>query len=41
MSPESLFYLACDGEIQINSCQSAGFQGHGLQHGARLGGEEA
>lgn len=31
MSPESLFYLACDGEIQINSCQSGGPQGEGLR----------
>ncbi|CAB1450607.1 unnamed protein product [Pleuronectes platessa] len=31
MSPESLFYLACDGEIQINSCQSGGPQGQGLR----------
>jgi len=31
MSPESLFYLACDGEIQINSCQSGGSQGEGPQ----------
>lgn len=30
MSPESLFYLPCDGEIQINSCQSGGPQGEGL-----------
>lgn len=31
MRPESLFYLACDGEIQINSCQSGGLQGEGLR----------
>lgn len=37
MNPESLFYLACDGEIQINSCQSGGPQGAGLQR--RGGGE--
>lgn len=39
VSPESLFYLACDGEIQINSCQSAGFQGQGLQHQGSMGEE--
>lgn len=32
MSPESPpFYLASDGEIQINSCQSGGPQGEGLR----------
>lgn len=39
MSPESLFYLACDGEIQINSCQSGGPQGEGLQRGGEAGAE--
>lgn len=37
MRPESLFYLACDGEIQINSCQSGGPQGEGLQWWGRTG----
>lgn len=37
MSPESLFYLACDGEIQINSCQSGGPQGEGLRRWGRRG----
>lgn len=37
MSPESLFYLACDGEIQINSCQSGGPQGEGLRQWGRMG----
>lgn len=37
MRPESLFYLACDGEIQINSCQSGGLQGKGLQRWGRTG----
>lgn len=38
MSPESLFYLACDGEIQINSCQSGGPQGEGLRRWGDRGG---
>lgn len=37
MRPESLFYLACDGEIQINSCQSGGPQGEGLRRWGRTG----
>lgn len=36
MSTESLFYLACDGEIQINSCQSGGPQGEGLRRWGRM-----
>lgn len=36
MRPESLFYLACDGEIQINSCQSGGPQGKGLWRCGRM-----
>ena len=36
MSPESLFYLPRDGEIQINSCQSGGPQGEGLWRRGRM-----
>ncbi|KAF3706381.1 hypothetical protein EXN66_Car022073 [Channa argus] len=39
MRTESLFYLACDGEIQINSCQSGGPQGEGLWWSGRMGPE--
>lgn len=34
------FYLACDGEIQINSCQSGGPQGEGLWWWGGEGGME-
>lgn len=38
INPESFFYLASDGEIQINSCQSDGPQGKGLQQWGWLDG---